>query len=1017
MEKQVKNNEILMFQIGTSSCKQKMLLNCHTYYSLCYGTFSTDELLDEVKQKGYSCFVLSDINNTSACIYGVKEAVEMGLKPILGIDFRNGIKQQYIGIARNNLGFKELNEHLSEHLHSGEKFEDEAPEFNHAYIIYPFACYKGKTLRENEFIGISSKELSQLQFSPAKNNLKKLVVLQPVTFAQKKHFNAHRLLRAIDKNTLLSKLSSDEQTHPDEIMPSKDKLYKTFAEYPQIIINTEFILNDCNIEITFGKFANKNLKHFTNSVSSDLELLKRKCYKNLPYRYKNANHIVMERLQKELDIIAEMHFASYFLINWDIINYARHKNYFYVGRGSGANSIVAYLLNITDVDPIELDLYFERFINPFRTNPPDFDIDFSWTDRDDITDYIFRRFGNDKKAALLGAYNTFQSDAVTRQLGKVFGLPAQEIDRLQKVQHPKDTDDIGRLVLNYSKLIHGFPAHLSIHSSGILISEEPITAYSATFMPPKGYPTTQFSMLEAEDIGLYKFDILSQRGLGKIKDTVEIVQKNNGIEIDIHDIKKFTSDQKVKDLLRVGKTIGCFYVESPAMRMLLAKLQADDYLRLVAASSIIRPGVSKSGMMREYILRFRNVELREKARKEIPELYNLLEETYGVMVYQEDVIKVAHFFAGLTLAEADYLRRGMSWKFKKRNEFNEVSEKFFNNCRGKGYEEKTINDIWNQIESFANFAFSKGHSASYAVESYQALYLKAYFPIEYMVATLNNGGGFYRMELYIHEARLHGANIEPPCVNHSEYLCVVKGKDIFLGLNMIGEVETPLVRSILEEREKNGAFKHLPDFVKRVNPSIEQIRLLIRVGALRFTKKNKKKLLWEAHSLISPIKKPKVGKELFEIEVRKFKLPELTDNWYDDAFDEIELLGFSLTSPFNLLSETPAFNLTAAELKQFANKHVEIIGYLVNVKHTSTSKGDRMYFGTFLDSEGMWIDTVHFPPSAKQYPFKGPGCYKLFGKVMIEFDFLNIEVTKMERLPTLDRENTSTRLKQKVIKV
>lgn len=318
----------------------------------------------------------------------------------------------------------------------------------------------------------------------------------------------------------------------------------------------------------------------------------------------NPTPEVMKRVEKELGIIEHMNFASYFLINWDIVNYAQHKDYYYVGRGSGANSIVAYLLRITDVDPIDLDLYFERFINPSRTNPPDFDIDFSWTDCDDITRYMFDTYGH-KRTALLGAYNTFQKDAVIRELGKVFGLPVGEIDTLQAADKNsyKELDDLSKMVLRYSGLIKGFPSHLSIHSSGIIISQEEITNYSATSMPPKGYPTTQFSMLEAEDIGLYKFDILSQRGLAKIKDAIQIVKENQGVQLDMHKVSDFKDDERIKELLREGKTIGCFYVESPAMRMLLSKLRADDYLRLVAASSIIRPGVAKSGMMREYIVR------------------------------------------------------------------------------------------------------------------------------------------------------------------------------------------------------------------------------------------------------------------------------------------------------------------------------------------------------------------------------------------------------------------------------
>ena len=979
-----------------------MLLNCHTAYSFCYGTLSIAELLDQVKKHGYASFVLSDINNTSACLETIRNAGELGLKPIVGIDFRNGVKQKYVGVARNNEGFKELNEHLTEHLHCVKDFDEAAPEFHNAYIIYPLEAYKGQTLRDNEFVGLSVKDTQRLAFTSAKNIMHKLVALQPLTFLHKQHYNTHRLLRAIDKNTLLSKLAVSDQSVQDAVIMPKENIYAAYAHLPELIKNTEHILNDCKIEFVYGKLTNKNKKHFTDSVVLDMELLRSETEKGLKYRYANPSKDVLNRVEKELQIIGQMNFASYFLINWDIIRYARHKDYYYVGRGSGANSIIAYLLNITDVDPIELDLYFERFINIHRANAPDFDMDFSWTDRDDITRYIFDAYGT-KHTALLGTYSTFQNDAVTRELGKVFGLPPNEIDRLQKEM--KATDDIGRLVLKYSSYIKGLPSHLSIHASGIIISEEPISCYTATNLPPKGYPTTQFSMLEAEDIGLYKFDILSQRGLGKIKDALSIIKDNRGKDIDIHDVKKFKEDDEIKALLSKGKCIGCFYVESPAMRMLLAKLRADDYLRLVAASSIIRPGVAQSGMMREYILRYRDVTRREEAKKALPEFYDLLEETYGVMVYQEDVIKVAHFFADLTLAEADYLRRGMSWKFKQRNEFHKVKEKFFNNCMQKGHAAKTIADIWFQIETFANFAFSKGHSASYAVESYQALYLKAYFPLEYMVATLNNGGGFYRMELYIHEARMHGAEIVPPCVNNSIRLCTIQDKTIFLGFGIIGALEKEVVQALLTERENNGAYKDLYDFIKRVSTSVDQLSLLIRSGAFRFTGKNKKELLWEAYMFINPVKKPSYIKDLFDIIPTKYTLPQLYNSWLDDAFDEIELFGFSLRSPFKLLSKPLPTRVTSKDIAPQVGKIVEIVGYLVHVKKVSTMKTQqRMNFGTFVDLDGYWIDTVHFPASAMKYPFTGPGCYLIKGKVTEEFDYMAIDVMEMHRLDILNRD-------------
>ena len=981
-----------------------MLLNCHTYYSFCYGTYSIEELLDTIRENGYYSFALTDINNTSACLETVRLAGEKGVRPILGVDFRNQTQQQYVGIAQNNEGFYELNTHLSEHLHEAKDFNPIAPMFKYVYIIYPFEKYTGWPLQENEYVGVAVKDLTVFAFSPFKKLKNKIVILQTVSFATAIHFNMHRLLRAIDTNSLLSMLPKDQQAKGSEMIWSRQALTSAFAYYPELIDNTNRLLNNCSIHFEYGKLANKNLRYFTGDANTDRELLRSECIKGLPYRYPNPTPTVLERIEKELDIIFELNFCSYFLINWEIISYARHKDYYYVGRGSGANSIVAYLLRITDVDPIELDLYFERFINIHRSNAPDFDMDFSWTDRDDITRFIFERFGKNKNTALLGAYNTFQHDAVIRELGKVFGLPAGEIDRLQKVNAPEEVDHLAQLVLRYSERIRGFPSHLSIHSSGIIISEAPIHYYAATNMPPKGYPTTQFSMLEAEDIGLYKFDILSQRGLGKIKDTVGLVKKNKGIDIDVHNIAAFKKDEKVKELLRIGNTIGCFYVESPAMRMLLTKLKADDYLRLVAASSIIRPGVSKSGMMREYIIRFRDEKLREKARQALPQLYDILAETYGVMVYQEDVIKIAHLFAGLSLAEADYLRRGMSWKFKKRNEFSVVKENFFKNCKQKGYAEKLIIDIWTQIESFANFAFSKGHSASYAVESYQALFLKAYYPLEYMVATLNNGGGFYRAELYIHEARMHGAIIAAPCLNKSDGYCTIVNNTIYLGFNFIAGLEYHVITTILKERAQSGSFINLNNVVKRLNIPIEQMILLIRAGALQFTGKNKKELLWEIHALLRPKSTTNTAKELFDIPVKSWQLPELTDTPMDEAFDQIDLFGFSLSSPFLLLRDTIPETLTAKELKNFINKIVTITGYLVNIKFTRTAKGERMYFGTFLDTEGRWIDTVHFPPSVKAYRFTGTGCYEITGKVIDEYDFISIDVVSMKRWSIVDRE-------------
>lgn len=996
------------------------MLNNHSTFSFTYGTLSPKEMMEWAQQNGLQELVLTDINSTAAGIEFARlagtgdEHGGFGIRPILGVDFRNGIDQQYVALAMNNQGFEEINRHLSEHLEKNRIFDAEAPAFNHAFVIYPFAKAPAKRLAENEFVGVHPSQLIKLKFSEWKNRTDKLVILHSNSFRHKRDYNAHRLLRAINQNSLLSKLPQSEQASANDIYTHPDGLKKTFAEFPEIIANTERILAQCRIDFTFKdykKTENQAVWTRGGTMADDREKIRSLCEEGLVYRYGNAvTREIRKRMNDELEVLEARGYYSYFLINWDLVNFARSKNYFYVGRGSGANSLVAYLLRITDVDPIELDLYFERFMNLSRQQPPDFDVDFSWRDREDVTAYIFKRY---PKAALLGSHTTFQYRAVVRELGKALGLPARDIDVLSNPRtRPHDLDEMQQLVLKYGKYIENFPHNMTIHSSGILIPERNIHYFGATFLPPKGFSTTHFNMYSAEDVGLYKFDILGQRGLGKIKDGVELVKQNqpNAPEIDIHNPRPFYHDEKIKALLREGKTMACFYVESPAMRGLLKKLRGDTYKSLVAASSIIRPGVSKSGMMQEYIRRFREPERRKYIH---PKMEEILSETYGVMVYQEDVLKVAHYFAGLSLEESDILRRGMSWKFKERNRFHEVKQKFFDNCAEYGYERSIAEEVWRQIESFGNFAFAKGHSASYAVESYQSLYLKAYYPLEYMVATINNGGGFYRVETYVNEARLHGANIEAPCINRSEVETSISGKDIFLGFSLMKDLEDRAVAAILKERSKDGHFSSLQNFLDRVEISLEQLIILIRINAFRTISSDKKHLLWEAHFLMGGAKKSKPVNDLFRTEPKKLKMPELEDTPHENAIDEIEILGFPLSSPFDLVPKLPQGTILARDMSSYIGKAVKMCGYLVHVKNLNTrgNRSQHMQFGCFLDEEGAFIDTVHFPQVAAMYHFQGRGIYLIHGKVVEEYDFVSLETTYMERLPYVNFREVSTRLK------
>jgi DNA polymerase-3 subunit alpha len=690
-----------------------MYINCHSYYSLRYGTFSEIELLQLAVANNIKTIALTDINNTSACLNFIQQAKKHAIKPVVGVDFRNGNTQQFVAIAKNNTGFKNINSYLSSFLETKTIIPDIPTYLDEVFIIYPFEKALELNLTsfaENEFIGVSIAEINKLRFSYLKKYEDKIVIQQQVTIRNKRDFNAHRLLRAIANNTLLSKLPKTEECLVTDTMHTATSLQEYFKEFTFIIANTKALLQSCSISFGYDiDRKNQNLQLYCNSFKEDYESLVRLCNNNIYKRYPNPTQKVHARLQKELKVIVKLKFVSFFLINYDIIHYAKENNFFHVGRGSGANSIVAYIIGITDVDPIELDLYFERFINPFRASPPDFDIDFSWKDRNTVTQYIFNRFDN---VALLATYNTFKYRAIVRELGKVFGLPKEEIDKLSKGGAQSKLDELSKLVLKYGKLIEGFPNYVSVHSAGILILDKPIHYYSATSLPPKGFATVQFDMNIADDVGVFKFDILGQRGLAKIKDALQIIKENNpdAPEIDITDIESFKKDKNINNLLKTGGAIGAYYVESPAMRGLMQKLQTQDYLGLVAASSIIRPGVSGSGMKEEFIKRHRFPEKRKEAH---PILLEIMPETYGIMVYQEDVMKVANKFADLTLGEADVLRRGMSGKYRSVKEFKAVEDKFISNCRKKGHEDKLIFEVWNQIKSFAGYAFAKGHSASY----------------------------------------------------------------------------------------------------------------------------------------------------------------------------------------------------------------------------------------------------------------------------------------------------------------
>jgi DNA polymerase-3 subunit alpha/error-prone DNA polymerase len=692
----------------------------------------------------------------------------------------------------------------------------------------------------------------------------------------------------------------------------------------------------------------------------------------------------------------------------------------HIGRGSGANSIIAYCLGITDICPLELDLYFERFLNENRKSPPDFDIDWSWKDRDVILEYIFNRYGKEN-VAFCGTNVEFKYRSIFREVGKVFGLPKEELDRLAKnPMKLQDNNSVVKFVQEYGMMLEKYPNQRSMHSCGIIISEEPITNYTPLEMPPKGFPIVLFDMHVAEDIGFEKFDILSQRGIGHIDDTVKLIEKNRGIRVNIRDTSISKNEAVANSFLAQGKTIGCFYIESPAMRGLLRRLKCDNYKTLVAASSIIRPGVAKSGMMKEYIFRHNNPSQFEYFHEVFKEH---LGETYGIMVYQEDVIKIALHYGGLPATDGDILRRAMSGKGRSLEALKKVKDNFFASCVQKGHPVPLSEEIYRQIESFAGYSFCKAHSASYAVESYQSLFLKVYYPVEFMVAVINNQGGFYRTEVYVHEARMAGATIHNPCVNKSTYETTLYGTDVYLGLMHLQSLDSKMALFLESDRDKNGDFTSLEDFINRIPMGIESIKILIFIGAFRFTGKTKNQLLVVASLLLNNLKPENKNLMLIEQPLKEFKLPNLERSLYEDAFDEIELLSFPIScTVFDLLQTTYRGSCMAKDLIIHHKKQVKMLAYLISRKQVPTVKGT-MYFGTWIDNNGDYFDTVHFPDNLLQFPFLGGGCYLLLGTVEVDYHFPTVTITKMAKMPfvpdprymdTKDQYKTQNQIKEDV---
>ena len=977
-----------------------MYLTCHSYHSLQYGVLSISELVSQAARKGITRLGLTDINTSAGILEFMAECKKNGISPVVGIDFRHKDNPLYIGIARSHRGLHELNNFLSAQNRSGVPFPEQAPLLPDTIFLYNYTPHiNPESLPEGHYIGLNPQNAfsARRHFGAAGKFLLNL----PLTLGSPDDFLLHAYLVAIGRNVMLSRLKKEWACSREAHWLKAEQELVLRQQYPQLCNTADRLAEECSFEMELSEGLNK--KVFGADESDDIRHLTALARAGLVERYGTDNTTASERLERELKVIFDQKFTAYYLITHNLTQYGMGKGYYHVGRGSGANSIVAYCLRITDVDPIELNLYFERFLNPKRSSPPDFDIDFSWTDREDVQRYLIDKYGA-AHTALLGTTVTFRERSILRELGKVRGLPKEEIDNLVHNPHSymvQDSTTIAK-ILNIGTRIKNFPRGHSIHAGGILISEKPLTWYTALIYPPKALPVTELDMYDAEKIRLHKFDILSQRGLGHINDTIALVKEHRGTDIDIHAVERMKADSLIAEKLYNGDTMGCFYVESPAMRQLLQKLRCREYITLVAASSIIRPGVASSGMMSAYIERYHNPQGFSYLH---PVLKEQLEETYGVMVYQEDVLKVCHHYAGMDLADADLLRRAMSGKNRLTDNFERIRLDFFRGAEALGRPPEITDELWRQISSFGGFSFCKAHSASYAVESYQSMHLKTYYPLEFYIAAINNYGGFYRTWVYVNEAVKAGGILHTPCINNSNITTCLRNldghcRDIFPGFELIKGLDTKWQKLLTSERTANGMYAGPEDLVARLSIPFEQLRILIKAGALDFTGHSRKMLLMKAYLLSAQAGREPAGIAALTLPVKLPVLQQERDTPLERAFNEIELLGFPVSLGwFGLLATVQLPVVRKSNLHIYTGRSIETTGKLVTTKPVSTKNSERMLFGTFLDYEGGFIDTVHFPKALNEWPVYGGGIYRLRGLVTNDFGVYTINISECELLP------------------
>jgi len=834
------------------------------------------------------------------------------------------------------------------------------------------------------------------------------VATNDVYFVDPSDFQMHRLLRAIDLNTSLSRISPDEMVSEDHWLKPEEAMVRRYAHLAKALDNTQRIADECSADMDIGRLVFPSIE--IPDGLDDFEYLKEECYRGAERRYGELSDSVLKRLEHELKIIRDKGFATYFLIVRDIVRQSART----CGRGSAAASLVSYCLGITHVEPVTHNLFFERFLNEGRMDPPDIDIDFPWDERDSVFDYVFRKYGA-TRAAMVSNHVGFRARAAAREVAKVYGLPEQEIKAVTERMgyywsiryledsirnHPiyKDMElkEPWPEIIRLATKLEGFPRHMSVHCGGVVIVPDRIDRYVPVEPAPKGVPIIQWEKDQAEDAGLIKIDLLGNRSLAVIRDALAAVKENYGVEIDYEQWDP-TVDTKTQDFIRRGDTIGVFYVESPSMRQLQQKCQTGDFDHLVIHSSIIRPAANK--YIREYVRRLRGGSYQSLH----PILDEVLGETYGIMVYQEDVSRIAMAMAGFSASDADLLRKILSKK-RAAKKLEDYKGMFYTGAAVRDVSRKVIDEIWEMIMSFSGYSFCKPHSASYALVSYKSCYLRAHYPAEFIAAVLTNQGGYYSPFAYVSEARRMELRVLLPDVNESRKEYWGKDKTVRVGLMQLKGLRQAALERILEARGKKP-FLSFEDFLCRVEIDLADVKILIKAGAMDSIAggATRPQMIWKALAWHQRrVSRHAIERTLFQ-DMPSVVPPQVPHYSARTVLEhELETLDFLISRhPLSLYAQSLSKlrYVKGADLPKHVGKKVTTVGWWVTGKVITTKNDEPMEFISFEDTSALY-ETVFFPQAYTRFchMLNRSRPYVLSGVVQEEYGVVTLTVNSIRLL-------------------